>query len=287
MTAATAASTSTSHGTGVTTIGLLRSEWIKFWTLRSTIWTLGLAVAFMVALAVLFAWGAAGSVGEAADPDGPGITIRVGEAASLVGSGVYLAQVALIVLGVLAVTGEYSTGMIRSTLTAVPRRTPALWAKAVVVAVAVAGVAIVSAVLAAVSTLGFHDRLGITLDLTDEETQRLLAGIPLYLAGMALLGFAFGALLRSSAGAIASVLGLVLIVETIVGGIPIRAFELIGPFLPVTAGTRILTPNETLAAMDAVATGATLSPWQGYAVLFAWVAVLHGIAAVLLRRRDA
>ena len=289
MTAATtapAAALAASPDTGVTAAGLLRSEWIKFWTLRSTIWTLGLTVVLMVGLAVLFAFGAASSLGET-DPEDPGVTLVIENAAGLIGMGTFLAQIAVAVLGVLTITGEYSTGMIRSTLTAAPRRIPALWAKVAVVAASVTAVAIVSAALGALLTLGFHDRLGITLDLTDGETQRLIAGIPLYLAGLALLGLAFGALLRSSAGAIATVLGLTLLLEAMIAAIPFRIFEVISPFLPTTAGQRILTGDATLAELDAVATGATLGPWQGYAVLLAWVAVLLGIAAVLLRRRDA
>ena len=271
---------------GISAVGVLRSELIKFWTLRSTIWTLGLTVVLIAGLALLFAIGGAVSAGEG-DPDAPGVTIEIVNAAALIGIGTFLAQVTVAVLGVLTITGEYSTGMIRSTLAAVPRRLPALWAKAAVLAASVSAVAIVSAGLAWLLTVGLYDRLGVTLDLTDSETQRLLVGVPLYLAGVALLGLAFGALLRSSAGAIATVLGLALLLETVIASIPFRAFEIISPFLPVTAGQRLLIEDAAIAEMNAVAAGAQLTPWQGYAVLLAWVAVLLGIAATLLRRRDA
>ena len=99
MTAATTTtSLDASSATGVTATGLLRSEWIKFWTLRSTIWTLGLTVVLMVGLAVLFAFGATTSLGET-DANDPGVTMGIESAAGLVGMGTFLAQIAVAVLG--------------------------------------------------------------------------------------------------------------------------------------------------------------------------------------------
>jgi ABC-2 type transport system permease protein len=177
--------------------------------------------------------------------------------------------------------------MIRSTLAAVPRRRPALWAKGLVLA---ASILVVSAVAVGIS-LGvmqlFVGSKGLAPDLGNAETVRILVGIPLYLTGLALLAFAIGALLRHSAGALATVLGLLLVIENLFM-IPWKPLQLISPFLPGTAGGKLLMSQGQLDAMtQGSQVGAVLSPWQGYGVLLAWVAVLLTVGALLLRRRNA
>ncbi len=262
--------------TGLTFAGILRSEWIKTWSLRSTVWSLAIAVVLMTGTTALLAWGAS------TDPATADFT-----AAELIGPGAYFAQLVLAVLGVLTITGEYSTGQIRSTIVSVPRRTPALVAKAIVLAVVAALTTLVGVVTGTLAGLPFHDKLGITLDLSDGETLRMLGGMPLYIAGIALLGFAIGALVRSSPGALGIVLGLLLVVEQVVAAIPLAFFDRIEPFLPSNAGSRLITSQESIDAVNAASIGADLGAWQGYGVLLAWVAVLMVLAAVLLRRRDA
>lgn len=262
---------------GVTFTGVLRSEWIKTWSLRSTVWSLAAAIVLMTGTTALVAWGA-----TTTDPVTGDIS-----AAELIGPGGYFAQLVLAVLGVLTITGEYSTGQIRSTIVSVPRRTPALLAKAVVLAAVAALTTLVGVVTGTVVGMPFHDELGVTLDLSDGETLRILGGMPLYIIGIALLGFAIGALVRSSPGALGIVLGLLLVVETVVAAIPLAFFDRIEPFLPSNAGSRLITSQESLDAMNAASVGADIGAWQGYGVLMAWVAVLMVLAAVLLRRRDA
>jgi len=145
------------------------------------------------------------------------------------------------VLGVLIVTGEYSTGMIRSTLTAVPKRLPALWAKALVLTAVTttAAVAVALSWVVALPTLHAHDT---ALDLRDPQTQRILLGGVLYLAAVSLLAFAVGAIVRHSAGALATVLGLRLVVEVMFRTIPADFFRNVSPFLPGTAGHQLLSP---------------------------------------------
>jgi ABC-2 type transport system permease protein len=239
---------------------VVRSEWIKFRTLRSTVWTLAITLALMVGVVTLLS-AVGASQSEGTEP------------------------------GVLVITGEYSTGMIRSTLAAVPRRLPALWAKGVVLA---ASIFVVSSVAVAVS-LGIMQLIlgakGQAPDLGDADTVRVLAGVPLYLTAIALFAFAIGAVLRHSAGALATVIGLLLVIENLFL-FPWKPFQLISPFLPGTAGSRIMTPQAQIDLMSQAAkaqssVGAVLSPWQGYGVLLAWVAVLLTVAAVLLRRRNA
>ncbi|EYR63378.1 ABC transporter permease [Actinotalea ferrariae CF5-4] len=260
---------------------VVAAEWIKFRTVRSTVWTILVTVVAMVGINTLIAWGMSMAPAEA--QGGPGTTSVV----TLLSSGVTMAQLVVAVLGVLTVTTEYTTGMVRSSFAAVPRRLPTLAAKAIVLAAVTLVVSLVSMALSYVTTLPFHDALGATLDLSDGETLRMALGLPLYLVAVALLGLGFGALLRSSAGAIATVVGLLLVVENVFMLVPLRLFEVVSPFLPATAGARIMYDETMLTMIDTMSEGAVLTPWQGYGVMVAWVVVLLGAAAVLLRRRDA
>jgi ABC-2 type transport system permease protein len=248
---------------------LVRSEWIKLWTVRSTWWVVPITVIAQAGIAWMIAYF---GIRELADA-GVGFDVT---AADVVG-GIQFAQLAICVLAVLTITGEYSTGMIRSTLTAAPTRTPALLAKGLVVVV----VAFVTGVIGTlVSWAVTYPVLGeqYRVDLADGVNQRILVGAPLYLAAIALLAFGIGAMLRHSAGALATVLGLLLVVETIVASIPWSFFEKVSPYLPMSAGSQLVQT----AGPDAV-----LSPWEGYGVLVAWGVVALVAAMVLVRRRDA
>lgn len=260
---------------------LVAAEWIKLWSLRSTVWTLASTVVAMVGITFLVAW----STSQMTDPTQE--AAELGSAASVVTLSYFFGQLALAVLGVLAISGEYSTGMIRSTFAAAPRRLPALWAKALVTTVVGAAVGAVSVGLSTLVAMPFFDRLGVALDLTDGQTLRVLGGAVLYLATLTLLALAIGALLRHSAAAIATVLGLLLVIETVFMSIPHTFFSTISPFLPGTAGSRIMLDDEGLEMAAMMSDATQLTPWQGYGVMVAWVVVLLGAAAVLMRRRDA
>jgi ABC-2 type transport system permease protein len=262
---------------------VVRSEWIKFRTLRSTIWTLAITLVVMVGIVTLLS--AVGASQSKGGEQGDGSSIVVLTLAT------GMAQLAVTILGVLVITGEYSTGMIRSTLAAVPRRLPALWAKGVVLA---ASIFVVSSVAVAISLAVMQMILGgngQAPDLGKADTVRVLVGVPLYLTAIALFAFAIGAILRHSAAALATVLGLLLVIENVFL-FPWKPFQLISPFLPGTAGSKIMTPQAQIDLMSKVArsqdaVGAVLGPWQGFAVLVVWVAVLLTVAAVLLGRRNA
>lgn len=266
---------------GLSFAGVLRSEWVKLVSLRSTGWTLALTVVAAVGFSVLIAWGIS-TAGQAGGEAGPPTA-----SASLLTMSYVFAQLPVVVLGVLSITGEYSTGTVRSTLSAVPRRLPVLWAKSVVLTVAVAATTLVALVLTWIATRPFLTDLGTVVDLGDPQTRRILLGMVLYLSTMALLAVAIGAILRHSAGAIATVLGLLLVVEMVFALLPQRFFTLVSPFLPSTAGSLLLADDEAIAMTHAFSDGADLSAWQGYGVLVAWVVVLMAVAGVLLRRRDA
>jgi ABC-2 type transport system permease protein len=257
---------------------VVRSEWIKFRTLRSTIWTLAITVLVMVGIVTLLS--AVGASQSNGGQQGNGSSIVVLALAT------GMAQLSVTILGVLVITGEYSTGMIRSTLAAVPKRLPALWAKGVVLA---AAIFVVSSVAVAISLAVMQIILsesGQAPDLANSDTVRVLMGVPLYLTAIALFAFAIGAVLRHSAASLATVMGLLLVIENVFL-FPWKPFQLISPFLPATAGSKIFMPQVQIHAMSQGAVGAVLGPWQGYAVLLGWVAVLLTVAAVLLRRRNA
>lgn len=270
----------TSPARPVTFGGIVAAEWIKFRTVRSTVWTLVATVVLMVGFSVLAAWGSTLMLSD--QPPAVGMNT-----AQLLSAGYQLGQLAVAVLGVLSIAGEYSTGMIRSSFAAVPRRLPILAAKALVLSVVVAAVTLVAMALSYVATMPFHDQLEAHFDLSTAETFRMTVGLPLYLVAVGLLAFGAGALLRHTAGALTAVLATLLVIDNVIMLVPLRAFELISPFMPSSAGRRILFEDSMLAELDAISDGMILTPWQGYGVLLAWVAVLLTAAALLMRRRDA
>ncbi|MBB2923930.1 ABC transporter permease subunit [Cellulomonas cellasea] len=258
---------------------LVRSEWIKLWTVRSTYWILPLTIIAFVGVAWMTAHFTSS---EAAQSDGAPVV----DASIIVQSGMYLAQLALVVLAVLTVTGEYSTGMIRATFAAAPTRLPVLWAKALVLAVVtfVTGVvAIAITYLVTTWVLGSDD----AIDLANAENQRILLGAVLYMTAIALFAFALGALMRHSAAALATVLGLLVVVQLVFQAVPAQFFRTVSPFLPGTAGSQIMQSEMFLEMQRQIPNSPFLTPWQGFGVLLAWTAVFLVAAMVLVRRRDA
>lgn len=246
---------------------LLHSEWIKLWTVRSTWWVVPIAIAAQVG----FAWMIAYFGVQQAGANDPGLFT-----ADVLVAGIQFAQLAVCVLAVMTLTGEYSTGMIRSTMTAAPRRIPAIVAKGIVVVAVSLVIGVISNLL---SWLVTYPVLGETyrLDLASGTNQRILLGSPLYLAAIALLAYAIGALLRHTAAGIAAVLGLLLVVEPLIASVPWKFFQTIAPYMPQSAGSQILFEQMP---------DATLTPWQGMGVLTLWALALSVLAAVLLRHRD-
>ncbi|MCC2334373.1 ABC transporter permease [Cellulomonas wangsupingiae] len=259
---------------------VLRSEWIKIWTLRSTLWTIGLTVAVLV----LLAWAMAASAGIA-----PGQFEGGAGSASMIylllAPGQIFGSLVLVVLAALSITGEYGTGQVRSTFAAVPTRLPVLWAKGVVVALLTFATAAVGTALSLLLAGAIEPTM--QPDWSDPEMLRIVVGTPLYIATVALLGFALGALMRNTAATIATVIGFVLVVESVLNLISWKPLEYVRPFLPSSAGARVATPEEFLDMTNQMATQAVdLSPWGGYAVLVGWVVVILGAGALRLRTRD-
>jgi len=282
-----AATTSAPAARGrVTFLHLLRSEWIKLLSLRSTWWTLGLTVLGMVAFSLLMS----ASAGFIADQGVP--TDSLGAFGAQVATfGYGLGQVTVAVLGALIITGEYSTGMIRSTLAAAPRRTDAVLAKAVVLAGVVAVTSLAAILLSwAVTTpiLSNHD---LQADLGDGETWRIFLGATAYIVLISLLSFGLGLVLRSSAGAIAAVLGIVLMLPVVLSllGVWQTWIADVAPFMPSSAGERLMAGSGDVdmgMAMGGVPGEQPLSPLAGGAVLLGYVAVVVGTGLALLKKRD-
>lgn len=257
---------------------VLMSEWVKFRSLRSTVITIAVAVVVIVGFGALAASVVSGAVTDPNRPGGGGGGGFATDPTSISLAGMSLAQIIMGILGVLTVTGEYSSGMIRVTLAAVPRRLPVLWAKALVVGVSTLVVAVPSAFVAfflGQAILGD----GANVSLSDPGVLRVVLGSAAYLAGTALLGVGLGALLRHTAGAIGALFGLLLLAPGLLALVlPSSWSDAIVPYLPSNAGQSFTS---------VVVADGLLSPWGGALVLVAWIVALVGGAAVLLKRRDA
>jgi len=275
----TAATTAPSTGAGafpadrfhVTFSHALRTEWIKFRSLRSTVWTLAITVVVMVGFAAMFAAIARSEYNNGNLDDVSGFT-----STDVVTVGVSFAQLAIAVLGVLIVTNEYSTGMIRSTFSVVPRRVPAVLAKALLITVATF---VVSAVAMALSVLVASPLVSGTpaaLDLGDGTTVRVLVGSCLYLSMIALLSLGVGTLLRNTAGSIFTLVALLLVLPGILSSVPPQWIRTIAEYMPSTGGSEIMLASS----------GTGLTPWQGFGVLVVWAVVPLLGALVVVRRRD-
>jgi len=257
----------------VTQARVLRSEWIKLRTLRSTFFTLLTAMVALIGLGTLFSAFTASrwttmSPGERAHFDPALTSLR----------GFFLAQLAIGVLGVLMISGEYATGMIRATLAAVPTRLPVLWAKAALFAVVVWVLTTASALVAFLIGQSLLASRHIGISLSDPGALRMVLGAGLYLTVVGLLGVAVGALVRNTAGGIATVFGVLLVVPVLAEALPTSWGNHINQWLPSNAGQSLLSLHHEAH---------TLQPWTGFAVFCLYAVVALAGAAVLLKRRDA
>jgi ABC-2 type transport system permease protein len=265
--------------------GLLRSEWIKLRTLRSTMWCLALVIVLSVGFAALVSGVLKLPAPAAAIPTDTADQLLV--TASTAGVG--FSQLVAAVLGVLVISGEYTTGMIRSTFAAAPGRLGALFAKVVVLAVVVFVVALVAVAASVLVANGILVARGFNTDLGSSKVLLPLLGAAAYLALIAMLAFATGTLIRSSAGGIATIMGLLLVLPIalgIVAGLtPAKWVGNISALLPAASGAELYRYAESTTTT--VASGViALNSWQGGLVLLAWVVVALAAASVLVKRRD-
>jgi ABC-2 type transport system permease protein len=257
----------------VTQRHVIRSEWTKLWSLRSTRWSLLFAVISMAGLGVLIAAVSMGRWSHLSPHDRAtfdSIDRSLG--------GYHLAQLAIGVLGVLVISGEYSTGMIHSSLMAVPRRLPVLWAKIAVFASVTFVLMLVSAFVAFFGAQAILTEHHVNVTLSHPHALRTLAGTVLFMTMTGILCVALGTIIRSTAGAIATFAGLLFVLPGINDILPSSISNAVNPYLPSSAGTAIAS---------AVPDAHTLSPWLGFAVYCGYTLALLGLAAYLLVHRDA
>lgn len=262
----------TASSSGVTFPRLVKSEWLKLKTLRSTWLTLGAAVFVLILASGLIANHLHGDLVHPRPFDDP--NDRDVLTTPLRGFGI--TQLFIGVLGVLSITGEYATGMIRATLTAVPKRLPVLFAKLVVFAL-LGFIAMLAAAFGAFFTsqavLGSY---GLTLG--HGPSVRVVTALAGYLALVGLLGVGLGFIVRSTAGGVASLVGLILVAPGILAALGTTWATSWSHYLPLNAGLAMFS--------DMPAHNGELSPGAGLVVMLAWVAASVLGAAVVLVKRD-
>lgn len=251
---------------------VLHSEWTKLRSVRSTYWTAGLAVLASVGLSVVVCARTAYNINH-------GHQSLAGLDPTLASlDGLYVAQVAIGVLGVLTISSEYGTGMIRATLSAVPQRRAMLAAKGLVLvgATLLLGEVLSFASFGIGQALLSHAHAGVSLD--QPGALRATIGGGLYLTAVGLLGFGLGALIRHTAGALSAFFGTLFALTAVIDLLPTNLRNDLINYLPANAGSQIITVLPTSGA---------LGPWTGLGVLSLYGAAALTAAALLITRRDA
>ncbi|MER5987345.1 ABC transporter permease [Streptomyces sp. NPDC001787] len=251
----------------ITPARVLRSEWHKLWSLRSTWVTIVSASALVLGIGLIMG-GTYTSGGGDSDVDTVILTLY----------GTLLGQLCIAVLGILVTAGEYSTGMIRASLTAVPSRLPVLWAKAAVFAASAFSVMFVTGLITfSAAQLFLHDT-DQAASLSDPGMLRAVAGNSAGITLLSLIALGLGALFRSVPGAIGAFIGGVMIVPEILGMIPYETVESAITYFPTQAAGAL---GSATPLPDAA------SPGTALLALCLWAAAVLGAAALLLRHRDA
>lgn len=259
--------------TQVTQARVVLSEWTKLRSLRSTVYSMLAAVVVVVGLAILVPlvtvshW----------PPRDPGEALGFDATARTLAGG-FLAQLAIGTLGVLLITGEYATGMIRATMSAVPRRLPVLWAKVGVFAGATLALMVPTMLVAFFIGQSILTRKHLEVGLGDPGVLRAVIGSALYLTVVGVIGLGLGALLRNTAAGISSLFGILFVLPIIVHFLPSSWADPVNKYLPSNAGQVI-----TNVKLDPSA----LAPWVGFGVFCGYAVLILAAAAVTMRRRDA
>lgn len=248
---------------------VLRSEWTKLRSLRSSRLCAALVVVLMFGLAIVM--GARWAHQSGAMPDGFDAT-NVGL------SGIYLAMIVVGTVGVLTISSEYATGMIRATFGAVPQRLPVLAAKAIVLAAVTLVIGEVVTIASFLLCQAFlaHKHAGVSL--ADHGVLTAVLGAGLFLTAVGLLGVGLGATIRHTAGAISAFFGIVFALPAVVDLLPTNWRNDIIEYLPLNAASQILQTQHTHDA---------LGPWQGLGVFCLYVLAALVAAAAVITSRDA
>jgi ABC-2 type transport system permease protein len=257
------------HSEPVSLRRVIDSEWIKFRTLRSSWAVLGAAMVGMVLIGLIVAYNTR-HLNSSLQPD------DIVASSSM--QGYYLGQLLIGALGVLLVSGEYSTGMIRSTLAAVPKRLPVLWAKLIVFTVLIAVTMIVMSLLTFLVSQALIGHYRVGYSLGDPGALRVVLGTGVYLTLVGVIGGALGWIVRSTPGALVAYFATVLVLPVIFGNVLGTWGKDIAQFMPSEGGRSFVS---------SIREPHMLSPWVGLAVLVGWAVLAIAVAAVGLRSRDA
>ncbi|MBT0771854.1 ABC transporter permease subunit [Kineosporia sp. J2-2] len=259
-------------GIRVTQARVIHSEWIKFRSVRSSLWTLAAGVVLLVGLSALI-----GSVTMSQWDSLDEATRASLDPVALATSGSTFAQLATGVLAVLMITGEYTTGMIRASLTVVPRRLPVLWAKLAVFSAVTFVVTLISSFAAFFVSQAVVSGHGLSVPITDGDALRAVFGLAFYLTVAGIVAMALGALLRTTAAGISTLVAVFLVIPPLVSLLPASVSGDLVKYLPSSAGQ----------AMFGTGGGdGSLSPGTGALVFCAYAVVLVAVAAWRLRRTD-
>ncbi|MFE3449361.1 ABC transporter permease [Nonomuraea sp. NPDC059194] len=241
---------------------VLRAEWTKFRSARSVRWCLAIFALLAIGTSVI------GAVAMAVSDWGAS-TSTMGQAVAAVQVAAGFGELAIMVLGVLAISGEYRSGMIKVSLMSVPRRGRLLAAKMVVFAAATLVTTLVVVGICFAVQLAAGEVLG---SVTDPGVLRSLLGMCAYLTVLVVLTMAVGAIIRHTVGIIVAMLGLFYLLPSFLGLVP--GAEKLVEVLPFMAGMRIIDMAET-------------APWGWFALYCAWTIAMTGLALLEMRRRDA
>lgn len=255
--------------------GILRGEWIKLLSLRSTWWTLAMTVAVIGLISLAVAVTVDDVVEQAAatglEPHG----------AELIVSGFQFGMLTIAVLGALLMTGEFGTGMVRSTFAAVPARLPVLWAKALALTVLTVVASALSVLVGTFAAAPWFSEHGLVPAIDQAHTWQSFGGVTYFYVTVALIALGLGAVLRHTAGTITTVLGLLLLLPGILQFIMVDWVQDLVSLMPLPAAIAFVGTSGLQG------TNEVLTAWQGVAVVGAYAVAALVAGAVSLRRRDA
>lgn len=253
--------------------GLLRSEWTKLRTVRSTMWTLGLTVVLGIGLSALATaetrlhWSSMG-FGDRLSFDATRTSLI----------GIEFAQLVIGILAVLVVSAEYGTGTIRATFSAVPRRRLVLLTKTLVFGAVALVVVESTAFLAYFLGQALLSAPATHTSITSPGALRAVVGGGLYVCVLGLLALGLATMIRHTTGAISTFVGILLVLPLIVSALPSSLSNNIQRFLPGSIGNSLVSLRTGPHAF---------SPWVGFLLLCGYAVISLTVAAVLLERRDA
>jgi ABC-2 type transport system permease protein len=261
------------HAGRVTQLRVARSEWTKIRSVRSTRWSLAVAVVLTIGLPLLIATVTASqwnglSPSEQADRHPLDIATV----------GVYLSQLAIAVLAVLTITAEYSTGMIRASFTAVPKRLPVLWGKLGVFSLLTFVLALPSMLVTFWATQAIlHAQPTLQVSLSDRAVARTVVGAAVFLVLIGIFALALGAIVRNTAAGISLFVAIFFVIPPLLNILPSSWYDKIVPYMPDSTASAVFQLTHD---------SHQLAPAPGALLFLGYCAVVIAIAAVLLVRRD-